>query len=86
MGMFGALALLPLYLQIVKGVDAHRGRACRRCRWCSGIMSMSMLSGQLISRTGRYKVWPIVGLSLMIVGIGGAVAGRRRHARTGRRR
>jgi hypothetical protein len=33
-------------------------------------MSMSVLSGQVISRTGRYKVWPVVGLSLMIVGIG----------------
>ena len=31
---------------------------------------MSVLSGQLISRTGRYKVWPVIGLTLMIVGIG----------------
>ena len=28
-----------------------------------------MFSGQFISRTGRYKIWPVIGLSLMIVGI-----------------
>jgi hypothetical protein len=31
-------------------------------------MSMSVFSGQFISRTGRYKVWPVIGISLMIVG------------------
>jgi hypothetical protein len=33
-------------------------------------MSMSVFSGQLIARTGRYKIWPVVGLTLMIIGIG----------------
>jgi hypothetical protein len=68
MGMFGALALLPLYLQIVKGsTPTHAG--LQTLPLVLGIMSMSILSGQFISRTGRYKVWPVVGLSLMIVGI-----------------
>ena len=35
MGMFGALAALPLYLQIVKGVDPDRRPACCCSRWCS---------------------------------------------------
>jgi EmrB/QacA subfamily drug resistance transporter len=69
MGMFGALALLPLYLQIVKGATPTEA-GLQTLPLVLGIMSMSVLSGQLISRTGRYKVWPIVGLSLMIVGIG----------------
>src|SRR4051794_4400436 len=68
MGMFGALALLPLYLQIVKGSTPTQA-GLQTLPLVLGIMSMSILSGQFISRTGRYKVWPVVGLSLMIVGI-----------------
>jgi EmrB/QacA subfamily drug resistance transporter len=69
MGMFGALALMPLYLQIVKGATPTEA-GLQTLPLVLGIMSMSVLSGQVISRTGRYKVWPVVGLSLMIVGIG----------------
>jgi EmrB/QacA subfamily drug resistance transporter len=69
MGMFGALALLPLYLQIVKGATPTEA-GLQTLPLVLGIMSMSILSGQVISRTGRYKVWPIVGLTLMILGIG----------------
>jgi len=67
MGMFGIIALLPLYLQIVKGSTPTEA-GLQTLPLVLGIMSMSVLSGQLISRTGRYKVWPIIGLSLMIVG------------------
>jgi EmrB/QacA subfamily drug resistance transporter len=69
MGMFGALALLPLYLQIVKGASPTEA-GLQTLPLVLGIMTMSVFSGQMISRTGRYKMWPIVGLSLMIVGIG----------------
>jgi EmrB/QacA subfamily drug resistance transporter len=69
MGMFGALALLPLYLQIVKGSTPTEA-GLQTLPLVLGIMSMSVFSGQMISRTGRYKIWPIIGLSLMIVGIG----------------
>jgi len=68
MGMFGALALLPLYLQVVKGSTPTEA-GLQTLPLVFGIMSMSVLSGQLISRTGRYKIWPIIGLSLMIVGL-----------------
>lgn len=69
MGMFGALALLPLYLQIVKG-SAPTEAGLQTLPLVLGIMSMSVFSGQFISRTGRYKIWPVIGLTLMIVGIG----------------
>jgi EmrB/QacA subfamily drug resistance transporter len=69
MGMFGALALLPLYLQIVKGATPTEA-GLQTLPLVLGIMSMSITSGQFISRTGRYKVWPVLGLSLMVVGIG----------------
>jgi EmrB/QacA subfamily drug resistance transporter len=68
MGMFGALALLPLYLQIVKGSSPTEA-GLQTLPLVLGIMSMSIFSGQMISRTGRYKIWPVIGLSLMIVGI-----------------
>lgn len=69
MGMFGALALLPLYLQIVKGSTPTQA-GLQTLPLVLGIMSMSIFSGQFISRTGRYRIWPIIGLSLMVVGIG----------------
>jgi EmrB/QacA subfamily drug resistance transporter len=69
MGMFGALALLPLYLQIVKGSTPTEA-GLQTLPLVLGIMSMSVFSGQFISRTGRYKIWPVIGLSFMIVGIG----------------
>ena len=78
-GMFGAIALLPLYLQIVKGATPTEA-GLQTLPLVVGIMTMSVFSGQMISRTGRYKIWPILGLSLMIVGIAPALADRRRHA------
>ncbi|HVL85492.1 MAG TPA: MDR family MFS transporter [Pseudonocardia sp.] len=68
MGMFGAIALLPLYLQIVKGATPTQA-GLQTLPLVLGIMVMSIFSGQLISRTGRYKVWPILGLTLMIGGL-----------------
>jgi EmrB/QacA subfamily drug resistance transporter len=67
-GMFGAIALLPLYLQIVKGATPTQA-GLQTLPLVLGIMSMSVFSGQVISRTGRYKKWPILGVSLMIIGI-----------------
>lgn len=68
-GMFGAIALLPLYLQIVKGATPTEA-GLQTLPLVLGMMSMSIFSGQMISRTGRYKFWPIAGVILMIVGIG----------------
>ncbi|MHA6796917.1 MDR family MFS transporter [Pseudonocardia bannensis] len=68
LGMFGGIALLPLYLQIVKGATPTEA-GLLTLPLVLGIMSMSIFSGQLISRTGRYKVWPIIGITLMIVGL-----------------
>ncbi|MGI5126318.1 MDR family MFS transporter [Pseudonocardia sp. CA-107938] len=68
MGMFGAIALLPLYLQIVKGATPTEA-GLQSLPLVLGIMSMSITSGRMISRTGRYKVWPVLGVTLMIVGI-----------------
>lgn len=63
-GMFGGLATLPLYLQIVRGLTpTEAGLAL--VPFTLGIMIGSVTSGQAISRTGRYKVYPVIGTALM---------------------
>ena len=64
MGMFGGLVLVPLYLQIVKGASPTKA-GLLLLPLMAGIMASSVISGQLTSRTGRYKVFPVVGTALM---------------------
>jgi EmrB/QacA subfamily drug resistance transporter len=68
MGMFGALAVLPQYLQIVKGSSPTIG-GLQMLPLVLGIMSGATLSGQLIARTGRYKRFPVVGTAFMVVAL-----------------
>jgi EmrB/QacA subfamily drug resistance transporter len=68
MGMFGAILVLPLYLQIVKGYSPT-GAGLATLPLVLGIMAGSVISGQTISRTGRYKIFPIIGTGLMVVGL-----------------
>ena len=68
MGMFGGLAALPLYLQIVKGATATQA-GLQLLPMTLGIMFGSILSGQLISRTGRYRRYPIMGAALLVVSL-----------------
>jgi len=65
MGMFGGLACLPLYLQIVKGATPTRA-GLMLLPMTLGMMSGSIISGQLISRTGRYRHFPIIGCGLLV--------------------
>jgi EmrB/QacA subfamily drug resistance transporter len=68
MGMFGAIALLPLYLQIVKGASPTIA-GLQTLPLMLGMMTMSIGSGRRISRTGYYKKWPIAGITFMIIGL-----------------
>jgi predicted MFS family arabinose efflux permease len=57
---FGGIIFLPIYLQAVKGMSPTRsGLALLPA--IIGIFSTSITSGQLITRTGRYKLYPILG-------------------------
>ena len=67
-GMFGAIIMLPLYLQIVKG-DSATSAGLKLIPFMIGIVSMSIVSGKLITKYGHYKHFPIMGLSLMTVGL-----------------
>lgn len=67
-GMFGAIIMLPLYLQLVKG-DSATAAGLKLIPFMLGIVSMSMFSGKQISKHGHYKRYPIIGLTLMSVGM-----------------
>jgi EmrB/QacA subfamily drug resistance transporter len=66
-GMFGALSTVPLYLQLVKGSTPTQS-GFQLLPIILGLMIASVVSGQLISRTGRYRMFPIIGTALMSAG------------------
>jgi EmrB/QacA subfamily drug resistance transporter len=70
MGMFGGLACLPLYLQIVKGASPTMA-GLMLLPMTLGMMGGSIISGQLISRTGRYRHFPVMGCGLLVVSLFG---------------
>ncbi len=67
-GMFGGLLLLPQYLQIVQGSSATVA-GLQMTPLVLGIMSGGIISGTTISRTGRYKTFPLVGVALMVAAL-----------------
>ena len=64
MAMFGGIAVLPQFLQIVRGASPIES-GFLMLPLVAGIMTASVTSGQLTARTGRYKVFPVVGTLLM---------------------
>ncbi|HEX4700836.1 MAG TPA: MFS transporter [Pseudonocardiaceae bacterium] len=68
MGMFGGMSVIPLYLQIVKGASPTKA-GLLLLPLVLGIMFASVLSGQLTARTGRYKIFPIMGTLMMVAGL-----------------
>ena len=68
MAMFGGLASLPLYLQIVKGASPTKA-GLLLLPLTLGIMAGSIISGQIISRTGRYRRFPIIGSALLAIAL-----------------
>ncbi len=67
-GMFGGLMVIPQYLQIVHGAGPTKS-GFMMLPMVLGLMIASVVSGQLISRTGRIKTFPIVGISLMVIAL-----------------
>jgi EmrB/QacA subfamily drug resistance transporter len=67
-GMFGAVTFLPVYLQTVHGASATQS-GLLILPMMAGVMSSSIGSGMLISRSGRYKIFPICGTAIMAVGL-----------------
>ncbi|MFI1094371.1 MFS transporter [Streptomyces sp. NPDC020917] len=66
--LFGAASYLPTFLQMVDGASAT-GSGLLMLPMMLGVVVASIASGQLISRTGRYKVFPVLGGALSSVGM-----------------
>jgi EmrB/QacA subfamily drug resistance transporter len=64
--MFGALAYLPTYLQMVVGANATEA-GFLMTPTMAALLVASIVSGQLVSRTGRYKWLPISGMIIVAV-------------------
>jgi EmrB/QacA subfamily drug resistance transporter len=66
--LFGSVTYLPVYLQLVKGVGPTQS-GLEMLPMMGGMLVTSILSGQLISRSGRYKRFPILGTAVMSAGL-----------------
>lgn len=68
MAMFGGMMTLPLYMQIVHGADPMES-GLMMLPLVAGMMGASIVSGQLISKTGRVREFPILGTAISAVGL-----------------
>ncbi len=66
--LFGAASYLPTFLQMVDGASATES-GLLMLPMMAGIVGASVVGGQLISHTGRYKVFPLLGGALAAVGM-----------------
>ena len=66
--MFGAITYLPQYLQVVRGATPTVS-GLELLPLMAGLLLTSMGSGLAITRTGRYRIFPIVGTGLMTIGL-----------------
>jgi EmrB/QacA subfamily drug resistance transporter len=66
--LFGSVTYFPLYLQVVKGVSPTTS-GLQMIPMMGGMLVTSISSGQLISRKGRYKIFPILGTAVMSAGL-----------------
>ena len=66
--MFGSITYLPLYFQVVKGATPT-GSGLELLPMMAGLLIASIGSGRLISSTGKYRAYPIIGTAVMTVGL-----------------
>jgi EmrB/QacA subfamily drug resistance transporter len=63
-GMFGAIAMLPMYLQLVKGLTPTEA-GLMMVTFTVGILSGSITAGRVISASGIYRIFPILGTAVL---------------------
>ncbi|MGW0764605.1 MDR family MFS transporter [Streptomyces sp. NPDC002676] len=66
--MFGALTYLPTFLQVVHGISPTVS-GVYMLPMVVGLLLSSTISGQIVSRTGRWKVFPIAGTAVTTIGL-----------------
>ena len=67
-GMFGAIAYLPTFFQVARGISPTIS-GLYLLPLMGGLLIMSITSGQVISKTGKYRYFPIAGTALMTLGL-----------------
>jgi len=68
LSMFGALAYLPQYMQVVRGVSPTLS-GLRLLPLLVGLLLTSTITGFLVTKWGRYKIYPVLGTALMTLGL-----------------
>lgn len=68
LAMFGSISYLPTFLQVVNGASATMS-GLMMLPMTAGLLITSIGTGQLISRTGKYKIYPVLGAAVMIIGL-----------------
>lgn len=68
MGMFAALSFLPTFLQMSAGVSVT-GSGFLMLPMMAGLMLTAITSGILITKTGRYKKYPVAGMAIATIGL-----------------
>ncbi|MET3811996.1 MDR family MFS transporter [Arthrobacter sp. UYEF3] len=63
-GMFGAIAMLPMYLQLVKGLTPTQA-GLMMITFTVGILTGSITAGRTISASGTYRIFPILGTAAL---------------------
>ncbi|GAA4921475.1 MFS transporter [Streptomyces coeruleoprunus] len=66
--MFGAMTYLPTFLQVVQGVSPTMS-GVHMLPMVLGMLLTSTASGQIVSRTGRWKVFPVAGTAVTVIGL-----------------
>ncbi|MFI9780105.1 DHA2 family efflux MFS transporter permease subunit [Streptomyces sp. NPDC051956] len=66
--MFGAMTYLPTFLQVVQGISPTLS-GVHMLPMVIGLLLSSTASGQIVSRTGRWKVFPVVGTGVTTLGL-----------------
>ncbi len=66
--MFAAMIYLPLFLQVAHGASPTSS-GLQMLPLMAGLTSTSVLSGRIITKTGKYKIWPIFGTVITTVGL-----------------
>ncbi|HKY65414.1 MAG TPA: MDR family MFS transporter [Acidimicrobiales bacterium] len=68
MAMFGAITYLPTFLQVANGASASNS-GLLLVPLMGGLLTASIIAGQIITRTGRYRMFPIIGMAVTTVGM-----------------
>ena len=69
LALFGSITYMPLYLQVVRSASPSAA-GLALTPMMGGVLITSIASGQIISRMGRYRPFPIAGTAVMTIGLG----------------